>query len=157
MVSENHEKLVTLDELGKSVAGSDDDIRGRKVIDRDGNELGKIEALLVDQKDLKVRFLQLESGGFLGFGERKSLIPVDLIVSIEEHKVHIDQTGATVAAAPAYDPAFVDPRFYQDIYGHFGIPAYWELGYTYPTIRTTRSAPDGTVLGHRPARDGGTG
>jgi sporulation protein YlmC with PRC-barrel domain len=132
MTTNNYGKLVKLRDIGETVADKDEDVRGRHVIDKDGHKLGKIDALLIDDKERKVRFLEVESGGFLGLGERKSLIPVDAIVSIDAHEVHIDQTGSTVAAAPPYDPALAEPKFFEDIYGHYGILPFWGLGYTYP-------------------------
>jgi sporulation protein YlmC with PRC-barrel domain len=118
MTTTDYGKLVELDDVGKTVADKDEDIRGRHVIDKDGHTLGKIDALLIDDKERKVRFFQVESGGFLGLGEKKSLIPIDTIVSIDADEVHIDQPGATVAAAP--------------IYGHYGIMPFWGFGYVYP-------------------------
>ena len=118
MTTTDYGKLVELDDVGKTVADKDEDIRGRHVIDKDGHTLGKIVALLIDDKERKVRFFQVESGGFLGLGEKKSLIPIDTIVSIDADEVHIDQPGATVAAAP--------------IYGHYGIMPFWGFGYVYP-------------------------
>jgi sporulation protein YlmC with PRC-barrel domain len=118
MTTTDYGKLVELDDVGKTVADKDEDIRGRHVIDKDGHTLGKIDALLIDDKERKVRFFQVESGGFLGLGEKKSLIPIDTIVSINADEVHIDQPGATVAAAP--------------IYGHYGIMPFWGFGYVYP-------------------------
>jgi sporulation protein YlmC with PRC-barrel domain len=129
MTTNDYGKLVRLDDVGETVADQAEDIRGRHVIDKDGHKLGKIDALLIDDKERKVRFLEVESGGFLGLGERKALIPVDAIVSIDAYEVHIDQTGATVAAAPSYDPALIEPKFFEDVYGHYGILPYWGLGH----------------------------
>jgi sporulation protein YlmC with PRC-barrel domain len=129
MTTNDYGKLVKLDDVGETVADKAEDVRGRQVIDKDGRSLGKIHALLIDDKERKVRMLEVETGGFLGLGEKKSLIPVDAIVSIDAHEVHIDQTGATVAEAPHYDPALVEPKFFEDIYGHYDILPFWGLGY----------------------------
>jgi sporulation protein YlmC with PRC-barrel domain len=129
MTTDDYGKLVRLGDVGETVADKAEDVRGRHVIDKDGHKLGKIDALLIDDKERKVRFLEVESGGFLGLGERKALIPVDAIVAIDADEVHIDQTGATVAAAPHYDPALVELTFFEDVYGHYGILPYWGLGY----------------------------
>ncbi|MET4782881.1 hypothetical protein [Glaciihabitans sp. UYNi722] len=40
MATDEYAKLVTLDDLGKTVAEASNDIRGRKVIDKDGQEMG---------------------------------------------------------------------------------------------------------------------
>jgi len=51
------------------------DIRGRTVIDQNGNEIGKIDDLLMDPQSRRVRFLQVTSGGFLGIGGKMLLYP----------------------------------------------------------------------------------
>lgn len=133
MATDEFGELVRLGDFGETVADEDEDVRGRKVIDKDGQELGKIDALLVDDKDRKVRFLEVESGGFLGLGEKKSFIPVDAITGITAHEVKIDRTLQQVAAAPPYDPALVQKgTFYESTYGYYGYMPYWGMGYAYP-------------------------
>jgi sporulation protein YlmC with PRC-barrel domain len=135
MASDEYPKLVKLDDVGETVADKDDDIRGRKVLDKDGLELGKIDALFIDEKERKIRFLQVETGGFLGIGEEKSLIPIDAITGVSDHEVHIDRTGGTVVAAPKYDPALVaEQSFYENTYSHYGYLPFWGPGYMYPHI-----------------------
>jgi sporulation protein YlmC with PRC-barrel domain len=133
MATDKYAKLVKLGDVGETVAYQDQDIRGRKVIDKDGEELGKIDALLIDETERKVRFLEVETGGFLGIGEKKSLIPIDAIVGITDHEVRIAQPGSTVATAPAYDPALVDENtVYGNTYSHYGYVPFWGVGYLYP-------------------------
>lgn len=75
--------------------------------------------LLVDDQEIKVRFLLVEHGGFLGFGETKSWISVDAVRKITKDDVLIDQSGERVAAAPGYDPDLVDDRPQQaSLYSH---------------------------------------
>ena len=108
--------LLKLGEVDETVARADEDIRGRDVKDRNGDDLGKVKDLLVDQSENRVRFLEVASGGFLGIGQDTSLIPVDAIVSITEDEVQIDQTREHVAGAPVYDPQLVVQK---DDYGPF--------------------------------------
>ncbi len=42
------------------------DLRGRDVYDRDGNQLGSVEDLYVDAEEYYVRFLDVASGGVPG-------------------------------------------------------------------------------------------
>jgi sporulation protein YlmC with PRC-barrel domain len=124
-------KLTKLRDVDQTIAEGDDDIRGRQVVDRNGLKLGKIDALLIDDKERKVRFLEVEIGGFLGLGERKSLIPVDAISAIDTDVVHIGHTRETVGAAPAYDPALADEPVWEDFYNYYGYEPYWGVQYTY--------------------------
>ncbi len=125
--------LFRLSEVDETVARADEDIRGRDVKDSNGDDLGKVKDLLVDQSENRVRFLEVASGGFLGIGQETSLIPVDAIVSITDDNVRIDQTRDHVAGAPAYDPQLVSERDdYGDHLQYYGYGAWWGAGYRYP-------------------------
>ena len=115
-----------LRDLGRTVASSDQDIRGLMVKDRDGKDLGTIEALLIDDVEQKVRFMEVASGGVLGFGETKSLIPVEAITRIRADNVHISHSREHVAGAPRYDPGLVatDPGYFFNLYPYYGYEGY---------------------------------
>jgi len=99
--------LATLSLLGDSdltVADPDEDIRGRTVKDKDGNALGKIDDLLFDADVQKVRYIRVESGGFLGMGETAAFVPIDAITMITDVDVWINQSNDHVSREPQYDP-----------------------------------------------------
>lgn len=135
MAGNDQPDLIRLKDTDLTVAGGDADVRGRPAVDRNGEELGEVDGLFIDADEKKVRFLQLASGGFLGIGEKKSLIPVDAVAGVEDDKVVIDQDRAKIAGAPAYDPDLEkapDRGFYADVYGYYGYPPHWAPGYLYP-------------------------
>ncbi len=133
-MTDNHTAtLYTLGDRGQTVDGSANDVRGRQVKDNNGDGIGKVADLLVDDQKEKVRFLLVEHGGFLGFGETKSLIPVDAVTKITEDDVSVDQSRERVAAAPGYTPDLVDDRpYHSSLYGYYGYAPFWGGGYTYP-------------------------
>jgi len=124
--------LCKLSDSNMKLANESDDIRGRKVVDIDGEDVGKVDDLFIDDHDKRVRFIQIASGGFLGMGETKFLIPVDAIRRIDSETVHIDRSRQHVAEAPRYDPAIVDQSYYENVYNYYGYTPYWAPGYTYP-------------------------
>lgn len=135
MTSQTNPTLRKLSDSGQAVSPPADDIRGRKVRDKEGKDLGKVHDLLIDDREHKVRFLLVEHGGFLGVGDMKSFIPVDAITKITAHDVFIDHSREHVALAPAYDPELVDDREYHSaLYGHYGYVPYWGAGYSYPGV-----------------------
>ncbi len=138
MTDNDNATLYTLGDRGQTIQNPANDIRGRKVKDKDGKDIGKVADLLVDDQEQKVRFLLLEHGGFLGLGEKKTLIPVDAVTEITDSEVAINQTGEHVAAAPGYNPDLVDARpHHSSIYSHYGYPPYWGGEYTYPPMGMT--------------------
>ncbi len=133
MTTNDNATLYTLGDRGETVDGLANDVRGREVKDKDGNGIGKVADLLVDDREHKVRFLLVEHGGFLGFGETKTLIPIDAIAKITEDAVLLDQSRERIAAAPGYDPDLIDDRpYHSSIYSNYGYGPYWGSGYMYP-------------------------
>jgi len=125
--------LLKLSDSTLTVAFPEKDVRGRKLLDRDGEEVGEVEDLIIDDREQKVRFLQVASGGFLGLGETTLMIPIDAITQITDDTVHTDQTSERVAGAPHYDPALVRDTYWEDVYGYYGYGPYWAPGYVaYP-------------------------
>jgi sporulation protein YlmC with PRC-barrel domain len=106
--------LVTLCDTEWTVADRAADIRGRRVFDPAGEEVGAVEDLFIDARERKVRLLQVMSGGFLGLGATTFLLPVEAITRISDEAVHIDQ------------------RYLQDLYGHYGYAPYWSAAGVYP-------------------------
>ncbi len=131
-------ETTTLARLGDSeltVANETEDVRGRKVIDRNGDETGSVDGLFIDEPERKVRFLEVGSGGFLGLGKKQVLIPVDAITRIDDEHVYIDRGREEVTSGPGYDPELTpepDRPYYEDVYGHYGYLPYWGAGYRYP-------------------------
>ncbi len=127
--------LRTLKEAGETLADPGQDIRGRDVYAKNGEKIGKVDALFVDDQESKVRFMRLETGGFLGIGERKFLIPIDAITRVDEDQVHLDQTHEKISGSPAYDPDIMaqpEYSYYGGLYNYYGYGPYWGLGYGYP-------------------------
>lgn len=133
MTVNDNDKLVKLSDTGETIKIGDEDIRGYTVKDRNGEDIGKVDDLLVDLRASKVRFLVVESGGFLGIGETKAFLPIDAISRITKDEVHIDQTRERVAGAPPYDPGLVSSReYHESTYGYYGYTPYWTGLYMYP-------------------------
>lgn len=126
--------LIKLSDTDQTVANFHEDVRGRKVKDKDSNDVGTVHDLLIDDQERKVRFLLVEHGGFLGVGETKTFIPIDAIIRITDDSVYLNDTREHIARAPRYDPRLVDNRaYYGSIYDYWGHTPYWGAQYTYPT------------------------
>ena len=132
--------IPTLSRLGDhdmTVSSPDEDIRGRTVKDKDGQDVGKIDGLLVDDAGHKVWFIEVATGGFLGLGETKCLIPIEAITRITADEVHISHTREHVAGAPRYDPqltAMEGASYRAGLHSYYsfgGGPAPWVT--TWPT------------------------
>ncbi|HEY4099671.1 MAG TPA: PRC-barrel domain-containing protein [Gemmatimonadales bacterium] len=125
--------LIKLSDSDQVLADPAEDIRGKKVHDRDGDDLGTVGDLLIDADEGKVRFLLVEHGGILGIGSKSTFIPVDAVDDIDDNTVHVTEPRERIAAAPAYDPELMDAAdYYDSVYAYYGVPSFWSAGYIYP-------------------------
>ena len=107
MNQHGHASDTALEELKNTKLTLDDplqDIRGRKVIDQNGEAVGHVDALFIDEEERKVRMLKVRAGGFLGLGDRYFLLPAEMITSIERDEVRVNETRERIVNTPAYDP-----------------------------------------------------
>lgn len=126
-------KLLRLAGSGLAVADPEEDIRGSTVLDEEGNEIGIVEELYVDEGERHVRLLELVTSGHSVLGARTSLVPVDAVAGVAGVNVTIDASLETLADAPAHDPVptLENPEI-GSVYGHFGFGPYWGADYRRP-------------------------
>ncbi len=130
-------ELDKLSDTGLALADSTEDIRGRKVVDASGSDIGHVSALFIDRGERKVRMLEIRAGGFLGIGDRHFLLPAEAITTVAEDAVHVNQTRDRVVHSPAYDPALEvapTPEYWRDYYGYYGMSPYVRAGFMYSNV-----------------------
>jgi sporulation protein YlmC with PRC-barrel domain len=125
--------LHRLEDSNLRLADPKADIRGRKVRDRDGEEIGKVHDLLIDEDERKVRFMEVASGGVLGIGDTKFLLPVEAVTSVAQDEVRINQARSHVFGSPRYDPNLIEQPDLHEVYRYYGYGTpFWGRGYSYP-------------------------
>jgi sporulation protein YlmC with PRC-barrel domain len=65
-------------------------LRGKDVFDPHGQRMGRVEDLYIDRQEREVRFLEVGTGGFLGIGERRFLVPVEAVTRVSEDQVTVE-------------------------------------------------------------------
>ena len=151
-------RLTRLRDTDQTVSSSDEDIRGRMAKDKDGHDLGTIEGLLIDDAERKVRFMEVGSGGFLGLGESKSLIPVEAVTRTTADAVYIGHTREHVAGAPRYDPELVETKldYVSNLYPYYGYPESFGISpfmAVTPDYESAKRAVEGTQPSGRRPKD----
>ncbi len=97
------------------------DVRGLDVCDNNGEEIGTVEDLYVDEEEQKVRFLDVGAGGFLGLGRKNLLIQVEAVREVDEDKIVVGQSREKVAGSPPFDTDVVPQAPYQrELYDYYG-------------------------------------
>ena len=106
-------------------------LTGDKVVNTAGEDLGKIQDVMIDTPTGRVAYAVLSFGGFLGMGDKLFAIPWDRLSLDEENKrfvLNIDR--AKLEMAPGFDkdnwPDMADPSWGSRIYSYYGSHPYWE-------------------------------
>ena len=96
-----------------------------------GEDLGKIEDLMIDLYSGRIAYAVLSFGGFLSMGKKLFAIPwealtVDTIK--KEFVLKVDRTR--LEKAPGFNkdqwPNMADPTFGSTLYSYYGLKPYWE-------------------------------
>jgi uncharacterized protein (TIGR02271 family) len=98
----------------------EDQYAGYEVYDRNGEKIGKVDDLFVDEND-QPEYLGVKMG-FLGL-EGTSLIPWELTrVNGEGHRIEVSVDKAQVKEGPSFnDDRDITPEYEERVYSHYGL------------------------------------
>jgi sporulation protein YlmC with PRC-barrel domain len=96
-----------------------------------GENLGKIEDLMIDLYTGRIAYAVLSFGGFLKMGNKLFAVPWEaLTVDILKKEFVLDVDKSRLENATGFDkdhwPNMADPTFASTIYRHYGVKPYWE-------------------------------
>jgi sporulation protein YlmC with PRC-barrel domain len=102
------------------------DMLDYSILATDG-EIGHVSDVLLGESDLKVRYLVIDTGGWLS--GRKVLLSSSWLSSVAPNKkalvVNIDKKR--IQESPPYEPDVTVPREYETrLHDHYGMPYYWQ-------------------------------
>jgi sporulation protein YlmC with PRC-barrel domain len=108
-----------------------DKLIGCKVENSKGENLGKIESVMLDLPQGRIAYAVLSFGGFLGMGDKLFPVPMEAIHFHPERELCVlDVDKETLKNAPGYDrdtlPDTNDQAWRSQIFSHYGYPPYWE-------------------------------
>lgn len=107
-------------------------LEGDKVVNRSGENLGKLESIMIDLNEGRVAYAVLSFGGFLGMGDKLFAVPWKaLSVDTNEKRLIFDVDKEKLKKAPGFDkdhwPNMADPNFHTDIHKYYGVQSYQGL------------------------------
>jgi sporulation protein YlmC with PRC-barrel domain len=96
-----------------------------------GEDLGKIEDLMIDLHSGRIAYAVLSFGGFLKMGNKLFAIPWEALKVDPINKVfilHVEKSRLENATGFDKDnwPNMADPTFGSTLYRHYGFKPYWE-------------------------------
>jgi len=104
---------------------------GDKVVNGYGEDLGKIEELMIDLETSRVGYAVLSFGGLLGIGDKLFAIPLEALrLDAENHCFILDIDRERLEQAPGFDkdhwPEADDLGYRREVFAFYGHDPYWE-------------------------------
>jgi sporulation protein YlmC with PRC-barrel domain len=106
-------------------------IQGDRVRNSAGDDLGKIEDIMIDVSRGRIAYAVLSFGGFLGMGNKLFAIPWEaLSLNQRDNFFVLNVSKERLEKAPGFDkdnwPDMADPGWGSDLYSYYGYRPYWE-------------------------------
>ena len=121
-------------------------IKGDAVRNSAGENLGKVDEIMIDIPSGRIAYVVLSFGGALGLGNKLFAIPWSAVTVDEDEKcliLNVDKR--TLENAPGFDkdnwPDMANMAWGAEVYQYYGASPYWEE--EYPEERTFRGGGGG--------------
>jgi sporulation protein YlmC with PRC-barrel domain len=106
-------------------------LAGDSVRNAAGEDLGKIDEIMIDIPSGRVAYAVLSFGGFLGMGNKLFAVPWSALKVDEDEKCFIlNVDRQTIEQAPGFDkdnwPDMSDTSFGTEISSYYKVSPYWE-------------------------------
>jgi sporulation protein YlmC with PRC-barrel domain len=107
------------------------EVNGRKVINRQGESLGKVEEVMIDSVPGRVAYAVVSFGGFLGLGDKLFAVPWNsLDWDVEREAFVMNADKEFLKNAPGFDknnwPNMSDTSWRSNVYSYYSATPYWE-------------------------------
>lgn len=116
--------------LTKPFVLSTSTVMGTKVKNLEGEDLGRIEDLMIDVDYGAVAYVVLSFGGFAGFGNKLFAVPWRALKPGPDDEFVLKADRKTLENAPGFDkdnwPKVSDRSWGGTIYRHYQIKPYWQ-------------------------------
>ena len=106
-------------------------LAGDSVRNAAGEDLGKVNEIMIDIPSGKVAYAVLSFGGVLGMGNKLFAVPWSALALDEDQKCFIlNANKQTLEKAPGFDksnwPDMSDAAWRSELFRHYGAAPYWD-------------------------------
>jgi sporulation protein YlmC with PRC-barrel domain len=106
-------------------------LNGDSVVNASGEDLGKIEAIMLDVTGGRIAYAVLSFGGFLGMGSKLFAIPWSaLTLDAGEQRFILDVAKDRLENAPGFDkdhwPSMADASWATELHSYYNVRPYWD-------------------------------
>lgn len=101
-------------------------LKGDKVCNRNGDNLGHVEDFMLDTQNGEVQYAVLSFGGFLGMGDKLFAVPLEAMELDTENKQFVlDESKERLENAPGFDkdnwPNFADHTWTSELRSYYRV------------------------------------
>ena len=106
-------------------------LKNEKVVNRKGEDLGKIEDYMIDLDNGRIAYCVLSFGGFVGMGDKLFAVPWNAMTLDTENKCFIlNVIKDRLKQAPGFDknnwPDMTDLDWGSQVYSFYRVTPYWQ-------------------------------
>lgn len=100
-------------------------LAGDRVRSAEGEDLGKVEEIMLNVPEGRIAYAVLSFGGLHGIGEKLFAVPWSALrLDTEKHEFILGASRKTLENAPGFDknnwPDMADPAFEERVHRHYG-------------------------------------
>lgn len=108
-------------------------LEGDTVVNSSGEDLGKIEAIMLDVARGRIAYAVLSFGGFLGMGSKYFAIPWSAFtLDVAQKRFILGVSRDRLENAPGFDkdhwPSMVDATWATEVHAYYDVTPYWDAG-----------------------------
>ena len=123
-------------------------LKGDSVVNSSGDDLGTIEAIMLDVTSGRIAYAVLSFGGFLGMGSKLFAIPWSaLTLDASEKRFILDVPKERLENAPGFDkdhwPSMADTTWATQVHSYYNVRPYWD-----DEFGSSRSSDPRTTAGY---------
>jgi sporulation protein YlmC with PRC-barrel domain len=131
-------------------------LTGDSVVNAAGEDLGKIEAIMLDVTSGRIAYAVLSFGGFLGMGKKLFALPWGaLTLDAVERRFILDASKEKLENAEGFDkdhwPSMAEPGWATRLYSYYNVTPYWRPENTRGESRHSPDSSYATDRADRPA------
>lgn len=102
-----------------------EELKGMQVVSQEGEEIGEIKNVKIDQQSGEVQFVTISKGGILGMGGEEIAAPMGAFEFGEEQaRLTVDQSK--LENVPEQTAEATDMDYQRDLETHYGVAPAWE-------------------------------
>jgi hypothetical protein len=105
-------------------------LKGDRVTNPEGQDLGSIEAIMIDIRNGRIAYAVLSFGGFLGMGSKLFAIPWSVLSAHADGRNFVlPVSRERLEGAPGFDkdhwPSMADRAWADELHSYYDAPPYW--------------------------------